>query len=140
MKKRSRKRAPAKTESQLEADFHRLFLTHLPLSHKPTLQHYFHPIREWRFDFSWPTQLIAVEVQGHNNHYTRPGAANDYAKHNAAISLGWKILYLIDTDLEKPETLIHLCNLLGITYEHRKTQNWTDTLNTERRNIYQKPD
>jgi len=140
MKKRAfRKPAKARTESELEAEFLRLFRSQLPPTFRPTLQHYFHSVRQWRFDFSWPPYLVAVEVQGHDNHYTRPGAANDYAKHNAAITLGWRILYLIDTDLEKPETLIQLCTLLGIPYEHRTTQNWTDTLNAERRNIYQNP-
>lgn len=134
MKKRPVKK---KTESQLEQDFLDLVISFgLP---RPTLQHIFHPTRQWRFDFSWPNNKLAVEVQGHENHYTRPGAANDYCKHNAAMILGWKILYVIDTDIgaNKKDTIIMISKLLGVKYEHNPQQSWTDILNGERRRLDQ---
>lgn len=61
-------------------------------------EHKFHPKRRWRFDFAWPSQLVAVECQGgtfsrrRSGHSSGMGLQNDYDKLNAAAVLGWRVL------------------------------------------------
>src|SRR4051812_10049951 len=31
---------------------------------KPIAEYRFHPERGWRFDFAWPAQLVALEIDG----------------------------------------------------------------------------
>ena len=31
---------------------------------EPELEYRFHPFRKWRFDFAWPEQKVAVEMEG----------------------------------------------------------------------------
>lgn len=59
-------------------------------------EYVFLPGRAWRFDFAWPTELIAVEIQGggHGGAHARPaGYRGDCQKHNAAAcTMGWRVL------------------------------------------------
>ena len=57
-------------------------------------EHRFHSVRRWRFDFAWPSRMVAVECDGiiwkacggrHNTDADRD-------KINTAISLGWSVL------------------------------------------------
>ncbi len=61
-----------------------------------TSEYKFHPERKWRFDFLL-AKGIAVEVQGggwlHGRHSRALGMENDYEKNNAAVLLGYRILY-----------------------------------------------
>lgn len=57
----------------------------------------FHPTRRWRFDFSWPEEKLALEVEGalwvpRSGHRTATGVMRDIEKGNAAILLGWRVL------------------------------------------------
>ena len=90
------------SESELEAKFLNLCRSyHL----RPVQQHTFHPQRQWRLDFSWPDQLLAVEIQGFGpGHNSYKGMASDYEKHNEAILLGWRFLYFMAHDLQVPNT------------------------------------
>lgn len=113
-----KKRALPKTqsESELEAEFLRMtFNYRLPV---PTQQFIFHPTRNWRFDFCWPLKKIAVEIQGFGpGHNSLAGMTNDYAKHNQALLLNWKILYFMAKDLriENHHQTINLVKtMLGI--------------------------
>jgi very-short-patch-repair endonuclease len=60
-------------------------------------EHKFHPIRKWRFDFAWPSQDVAVEVQGgiwlgkRGRHTSGTGMARDIEKSNSAALLGWRL-------------------------------------------------
>ena len=68
----------------------------------PELQHRFHPERRWRFDFAFPAELVAVEVDGGifaaengteaGRHARGVGRLKDYEKRNAAAELGWFVL------------------------------------------------
>lgn len=62
----------------------------------PVREHRFHPVRRWRFDFAWPLQKIAVEVEGGvwtRGRHTRPsGFVRDMEKYNTAAALGWRVL------------------------------------------------
>lgn len=57
----------------------------------------FHPTRRWRFDFAWPIQKIAIEVEGitwgdkKGRHQTAQGYEGDLEKYNEATRLGWRV-------------------------------------------------
>lgn len=84
-------------------------------------EHFFHPKRKWRFDFAWPEQKVALEVEGSiygrpvvcptckrkvvrvtkggrpytiregGRHNSPKGFENDCDKYNSATLLGWKV-------------------------------------------------
>ena len=62
----------------------------------PRREFAFHPTRRWRFDFAWPTLLIAVEVEGGTwitgGHSRGAGFDRDAVKYNEAALLGWLVL------------------------------------------------
>lgn len=55
----------------------------------------FHPKRLWRFDYAWPDQKIAVEIEGgiwnKGAHVRGKHFLSDMEKYNAAAKLGWRI-------------------------------------------------
>ncbi|OQC42289.1 MAG: hypothetical protein BWX64_00306 [Acidobacteria bacterium ADurb.Bin051] len=58
----------------------------------------FHPSRRWRFDFAWPLERLAVEVQGGvwiaGRHSGGRGQIADCEKLAAAVLEGWRVLYV----------------------------------------------
>jgi len=59
-------------------------------------EHRFHPTRKFRFDYAWPDQKVAMEVDGGlfvKGGHSR-GAAREYdmARDAEAMMLGWKVL------------------------------------------------
>lgn len=62
----------------------------------PEREYYFHDKRRWRFDFAFPSSMIAVEIEGniwHAGRHTRgTGFEPDCVKYNAAAKLGWRVL------------------------------------------------
>ena len=56
----------------------------------------FHPDRKWRFDFAFPDEKIAIEVEGglftQGRHTRGRGYIQDMQKYNAATILGWRVL------------------------------------------------
>ena len=75
----------------------------------PVAEHRFHPVRKWRFDFCWPEQKLALEIQGglfvKGRHSRGASMLKDYEKFNAAASMGWRLIYCQPTDSTKPETI-----------------------------------
>lgn len=71
----------------------------MPFQPAPVTQLKFHPVRKWLFDFAWPDLLVAVEIQGagkrgnKGGHQTHEGMQNDCDKNNAALELGWRLIY-----------------------------------------------
>jgi very-short-patch-repair endonuclease len=63
---------------------------------QPEREYRFHPDRRWRFDFAWPDNLLAVEVEGggfvQGRHTRGAGLAADCEKYNTAVLLGWRVL------------------------------------------------
>lgn len=59
-------------------------------------------LRDWRFDFAWPSRCIAIEVQGgtwsSGSHVRGRGYESDCEKSNAAQMLGWRV-YQVTTDM-----------------------------------------
>jgi len=110
--KRARKavRQTRKQAAQWKADFFLALLKHerLPL---PTTEFLFHPTRKWRFDFAWPDQKVALEVdggiwiKGGGRHTRGSGWLKDTAKLNTAASLGWRLLRTTPSGLHDLETI-----------------------------------
>lgn len=61
----------------------------------PVRDHRFHPSRKWAFDFAWPDQRVAVEIEGgtlvKGRHTRAVGYEADCEKYNAAVTLGWRV-------------------------------------------------
>jgi very-short-patch-repair endonuclease len=74
----------------------------------------FHPTRKWRFDFAWPGDKLAVEVEGgiwlsakgkKGRHNTGAGIEADMEKYNAAALLGWRVLRVSPGHIRSGEAL-----------------------------------
>jgi len=61
--------------------------------------------RRWRFDFAWPEQRVAVEIEGgvwsRGRHVTPQGFLKDLEKYNAAAALGWSVLRFAGEAIER---------------------------------------
>jgi hypothetical protein len=64
----------------------------------------FHPTRDWRFDYAWPAQKIALEVEGvvygaggqlTGRHVHASGFREDCLKYGEAFRLGWTVLRVL---------------------------------------------
>lgn len=75
---------------------------------EPTPEYRFHPTRKWRFDWAWPTQKVALEVEGgvwtHGRHTRASGYIGDIEKYNEATLLGWRVLRCVPDQLMTHET------------------------------------
>ena len=57
------------------------------------LEYRFDDIRMWRFDFCWPSVMVAVEAVGFGwGHQAQQHSAADNEKANRAVELGWRLL------------------------------------------------
>lgn len=84
---------------------------------EPEPEFRFHPVRKWRFDFAWPVQMVALEVEGgiwmrKGAHNTGKAILRDIEKYNTATIMGWKVLRTIPTDLYSPVTIGLLKDIL----------------------------
>lgn len=70
---------------------------------EPAYEYKFHPRRKWRFDAAFVDHKVAVELHGglwSGGAHARPqGVQRDLEKHNAAVLLGWQVLYFSTADL-----------------------------------------
>lgn len=83
----------------------------------PKREYKFHPTRKWRFDFCYPDQKIAIEVEGlrHNGvsrHTHIQGYTKDCEKYNEALLLGYKVLRITQKHVKSGEGLNWLEKLL----------------------------
>lgn len=64
----------------------------------------FHPTRKWRFDFAWPEQRLACEVEGGvwsgGRHTRGKGFSNDCEKYNEAAVDGWTVIRVTAEQIE----------------------------------------
>ena len=58
---------------------------------QPEREYLFHPTRQWRFDFAFPEEKIAVEIEGWGRHQSFSGFEDDCEKYNSAAKLGWRV-------------------------------------------------
>jgi very-short-patch-repair endonuclease len=91
--------ATPKPESPGEA----AFLLHCrAYKFSPEREYRFCEGRRWRFDFAFPEQMIAIEIEGgiwSRGRHTRPqGYEKDLEKYNMATRLGWSV-YRFTTDM-----------------------------------------
>lgn len=111
MKKRAKRRPRLEgCESKIEHDLFNYWKRNFK---EPIVQqHQFHPERAWRFDFCFPSAYVAVEVQGYGTgHTSYTGMHRDYEKHNAAMALGWGIVYVMSKDL-LPDKISKTCSFI----------------------------
>jgi len=82
----------------------------------PTAEFRFHPVRRWRFDFAWPDQKIALEVEGGifvmGRHSRGAGMEADMEKYAAALVSGWKVLRISPKHLTTGQGVAWLGRLL----------------------------
>jgi len=81
-------------ESQLERDF--LVACRLLRIPEPIREYQFAPPRRFRFDFAWPDQRVAVEIEGGEyvcgRHTRGRGFSVDCEKYNLAVMANWRVL------------------------------------------------
>lgn len=75
---------------------------------EPVAEFRFHPVRRWRFDYAWPGEMVALEVEGGvftRGRHTQPtGFIKDIEKYNAATCGGWRVLRCLPRDLCSAKT------------------------------------
>lgn len=77
----------------------------------PVPEHRFDEVgkRRWRFDYAWPDQKVAVEVEGgiwtSGRHTRGKGFLEDMTKYNAATAQGWRVFRVTPSSLVTLETV-----------------------------------
>jgi hypothetical protein len=65
--------------------------------------------RDFRFDFAWPSQCLAVEVDGGTysggRHTRGDGYAEDCEKQNEAVIRGWKVMRVTTAQVDSGQAL-----------------------------------
>ena len=97
--------------SDLEEGFFSLWIVLFPKLPEPVREHRFHAVRKWRFDFAWPDQMLAVELEGMayggGRHQRRVGFTKDAEKYREAVKAGWRVLrYTSDELRERPIQIV----------------------------------
>ncbi len=80
-------------------------------------EHRFHPDRVWRFDFAFPDEKIAVEVEGgswvNGAHQRGKHFESDCEKYNEAAILGWRVLRVTTDMIKRGQAMNFLKRLLA---------------------------
>ena len=88
----------------------------------PTPEWQFHPARRWKFDYAWPLQLIALEVeggiwrQGGGAHSHPSNIVRDLEKYSEAAILGWRVLRVPPEEL-RTNGMDYLFRIFARIYE-----------------------
>jgi hypothetical protein len=88
------------------SDLERLFAIHVQEADipQPKREYSFCHGRRWRFDFAWPRQRIAVEIEGGvwsgGRHTRGKGFIADCEKYNTATYLGWRVFRFPGSEVE----------------------------------------
>ena len=104
---------PLMPKSYLESTFSMFLKTDMFKSiPKAQKEWTFYPNRKWRFDFAWPKQMVAVELEGglfsFGGHSRGAGHIRDMDKFNSAASLGWLVLRFSNQHLRDPKAVFDL--------------------------------
>lgn len=82
----------------------------------PTREYRFAIQRRWRFDYCWPAQKLAVEIEGGafsgGRHTSGVGFRNDIEKYNTAARLGWTVLRFLPENIGQTDTYEMILALL----------------------------
>lgn len=69
----------------------------------------FDRVRKWRFDYAWPDQRVALEVEGgvwtRGRHTRGSGYAKDLEKYSEAAAQGWRLIRVTPDQLCTLETI-----------------------------------
>lgn len=108
MPKRKGTEAIPKALSEGEEEFHLHCAIH---KLNPEREYQFHPARRWRFDFAFPGEMVAVEIEGGTwsggRHTRGSGYLGDIEKYNMASLLGWHI-YRFTTEMVRSGAAIDI--------------------------------
>lgn len=78
----------------------------------PVREHRFHLVRRWRFDYAWPAEMVAVEVDGgvftQGRHTRGAGVLKDNDKINTAQSLGWRVFRYTPQTVRSQAAIMHV--------------------------------
>jgi very-short-patch-repair endonuclease len=92
----------------------------------PIREHRFHAIRRWRFDYAWPEQRVALEVDGGvwtgGRHTRGAGFIKDMEKLNTATVAGWRVVRVVPSKLCASATVGMLEALLAPKKDLQATQ------------------
>ena len=110
-------RARNKPDLSAEEAFMRAWLADPLVGAEVQREHEFHPERRCRFDFAWPSQKVALEVEGWGRHQTFVGYKADCEKYNAALQMGWRVLRFMAADKKLAPEWVRMAKLVlcGIT-------------------------
>jgi hypothetical protein len=85
---------------------------------RPEREWKFDAKRRWRFDYAWPQQMVALEVEGGvwtgGRHTRGAGFVKDMEKYNRAAVLGWRLLRVTPDKLVSFGTFEMLREILGL--------------------------
>lgn len=85
-------------------------------------EHQFHSDRQWRFDFAFLEERVALEVEGgiwvSGGHSRGSGVKKDIEKYNAAAVLGWRVLRVQPQELCTMDTVRMLKQMFGYIKIH----------------------
>ena len=85
---------------------------------KPVAEFVFAYPRKWRWDWAWPLDGVALEVNGgvwvRGKHSRGAGQLNDFAKWSEGAARGWKVLHTTPADLESTVLCDQIRRALGI--------------------------
>ena len=83
----------------------------------PVTEMQFHSGRKWRFDMAWPEVQLAIEIEGGiysgGRHTRGTGFQADCEKYLEAAILGWTVIRLTPSMLDKP-TLGRIVEAFGL--------------------------
>jgi len=75
-------------------------------------EYQFHPTRKWRFDFAWPLEKFAVEIEGgvwsNGRHNRGKGFIEDCIKYNEAVMLGWRVIRVTTEMVKSGEAMAYI--------------------------------
>jgi very-short-patch-repair endonuclease len=81
----------------------------------PEMEYQFNGDRKFRFDFSWPLYMVALEVEGgvfiRGAHGSISGIKRDMEKYNLAASMGWLVIRVTPDQVCMQDTV----NLIKMT-------------------------
>ncbi len=85
---------------------------------QPVTEHRFHSERKWRFDYAWPSDMLALEVEGGawvgGRHTRGAGFINDLEKYNTALVMGWRVLRVTPDQLVNGTAVDYLKQALNV--------------------------
>lgn len=84
----------------------------------PSPEYVFCAHRDWRFDFAWPEQRVALELEGGvafgGRHSSVGGMEADMAKYNEAAIRGWIVLRVFTSKARSARILGYVSRALRV--------------------------